>query len=804
VNERFIKDFTEYISEIANSFKGVFTSSDLIKKMKLGDRRMKEIIAELILSVAEEGNFVFFNPGKNKSGEDVYMGRKFFENRLSQSFGKAESIIDENETHSIFEKITGSKEYDSRKIIQYIKNYTSLIRFDERSRSGPLTLNLYRFLMQERDVFVTQDTINLMYVRPFGEGVKKEKFSLFSKKKEENSSGVTSTDMVRTAFSLMFRDLGQLIIRKRDLFNSTEFRRYFSNIDLNKSFDEILKTVYNYGIVIDKELISLFPENWLDLDGISRQLSKIGFEKGCVENILSHYSFLNQKEKEMLISYFLVPKTESKVKLDIIKSISVTGDDEKSVKNDKDFAETVFEPDEKEESKSLSKPDMEMEEEVDILMTEPLDDEEMQTDFVAEAEQEEDLTDDSVSESEEAEDISGIQVDFEAPDIAEATETEEISSSEENIIPSEIEEVPEVPVKAAAEEENEDEDDEIIIVKPEIDEEIESEPEKVYEEETEEIKEKDNDFIIIEDQDEEEITEDNSKFEDDSGNEKSEDNIMEISDFESEKAEDDILLSDEKDEIMEITDENEILSKFDEERNDISEFNSDDLVFDDTENELNDFENIEELKEEESEDVFFTGISGEKTGEFSRGKLFDFVEELNKEDRFLLIRILDAITMEEGYFDLDIIRLELAERLGETGLITYNSEQDFSVRIRRNLAVSYEVFREIKLDIGDIISSTSYPEQEEKQVVEEEKKEISGLEDLSGKSITFITVDENLRLEIEKIAQEVGFELFDGLAYRPDFAVFDKESEYLIPIAKNSSIPIVSFKEFKKMLKIQE
>ncbi len=71
---------------------------------------------------------------------------------------------------------------------------------------------------------------------------------------------------------------------------------------------------------------------------------------------------------------------------------------------------------------------------------------------------------------------------------------------------------------------------------------------------------------------------------------------------------------------------------------------------------------------------------------------------------------------------------------------------------------------------------------------------------LRGKIISVLTDNEELSVKIGLLSGITGFELRDSLAYMPDIAVFDRDFEYLMPIAKNTGVKVYMMHEFLKLL----
>ncbi len=804
VKREFMSEFTEYLSEVSNSFKGTFTSSDLMGRFKLGDKKFREIVALLIEEIVENGKIKLFSPGKNKSGDSIYMGWKYFEIKLMENFSNAKSILDENETYGIFEKITGCKEPEMKNVLKFIENYTSMIRFDERSRSGPVMLNLYRFILPSQEVFVTQDTMNLMYVRPFGDESKEEKPSFFSKRKKSVSSGVTSTDMVKTAFSLMFEDLGQIVILKDELFDSPSFRRYFANIDLKRTFDEILKSVYDYGVTIDERLISLFPENWLDIENISRQIDKIesGEKESVIKNMLMQYSFVNEKETETLIKYFLTPARGK----NLLESFSVNYGQQLD-----DKGETIFESEtpwnlEDEAIKSPKFEESQQKNSGDSAVFENIFKSETPENLEMEEE-----TNENSEFTESQQEVSGDPVVFEIKDSEDRvgisgreiyTPEEELSFGNDN-----LNNYPDYKEINSAETSDSDE----------LSDESDGTGKRLYDDyagETSaveknasvkgdtyftELENSGNDIVFSEKGTHSEI--ENTDVPEGKNKPSSDEDLNFLIDDASYKSQ---MHKDEEEydiagasssSVSELNEHAELLS---------DDFN---MIKEGTNSFAEGTNSVTEKEAEPADFKFKANIpvdGGIETTETEyTDRLYDFIDDADRENRFLLIRILDALSIDEGYYDMDILCIDTAEKLSETGVFVYKDMDSF-VRIFRNSNLSYDYFMDLKDKLNDKIMS----EEEKRRITGANKNtggetDIDDIKSLCGKSITFITVDEDLRDKVERIGMEIGFEIFDGLAYKPDFAVFDKESEYLVPIAKNSEIPVMDFLKFKKMLNLQ-
>ncbi len=75
---------------------------------------------------------------------------------------------------------------------------------------------------------------------------------------------------------------------------------------------------------------------------------------------------------------------------------------------------------------------------------------------------------------------------------------------------------------------------------------------------------------------------------------------------------------------------------------------------------------------------------------------------------------------------------------------------------------------------------------------------------LDGKIISVLTDNQEKWLKIKMLSEEIGFELRDGLAYKPEIAVFDEGFSHLEPIAKNTGAIIMHIDEFMSRLGLSD
>jgi len=100
-------------------------------------------------------------------------------------------------------------------------------------------------------------------------------------------------------------------------------------------------------------------------------------------------------------------------------------------------------------------------------------------------------------------------------------------------------------------------------------------------------------------------------------------------------------------------------------------------------------------------------------------------------------------------------------------------------------------------------------EGQQSEVDDESKAEspsshIENTKQFSGKVISVLTENQEKWLKIKMLSDVIGFELRDGLAYKPEIAVFDEGFSHLEPIAKSIGATILHINEFYHLLGLRD
>ncbi len=264
--------FCELIHDICSQLKNKFTSKDIHRKLKIKHNQLKKIIDEWIAFSVSQDKIELINSGKSKNGEITFMTYDYFQKILQQKMSELDFQLDENKTYLFLRELSQTDDPNIAQLIDKIEKFAfPLVRFDKGSRNVPIVLNLYKNGVPQRLVNVTQSIVDgLASESNEISEIKTAKKAIF-KVDRTDKKGYDNRSIVMSAFSLMIMEIGKLVLSKEDIVNSRGYKVYFNTLDF-EILKELIKTVYPFALCLKQDYISLFPENWLDIKRIKKQI----------------------------------------------------------------------------------------------------------------------------------------------------------------------------------------------------------------------------------------------------------------------------------------------------------------------------------------------------------------------------------------------------------------------------------------------------------------------------------------------------------------------------------------------------
>ncbi len=750
-------EFISLINNICSDFTGRFSTNDLFKKLKIKSPMMKNIVREWLLELIENNRLGFQSIGKDKKGKTLLINKKRFTELMRKELMKQPFLLNENQTYNFLQSLAGSKDFNIGQLRSSVENTGApLVRFDEGSRKVPIMLNLYKHLVPERKVYVSHDVVNMMYIKhpDSKKKSKPKKGSLFSKDSEKPAEE-SPRNVITTAFTLLFSELGKLIITKKEVTESRAYKVYFSALDDYKAFLKLLKEIYDYSPVITDDFISLFPENWLDPQLLQKRLEPENTES--LEKFAAYcnrfLSFLNQDEIQVLYSL-------------IREEPAATGSEEQT-------AEETSVQEEVSEKEGTSGSDTATETETDHTPTKS-NPEVLEKEVTPEKETTADGSD-TVNEDAQTEETEPPEAPTEKKEVLESLIVDDTKKKKKPQEPAE---------------------------------------KKPKKEKNEKKKNNSNSFLdsmII--QEEEKAKNENEPKQEQESEEEIAAGIKFI-DHTKESKEEPVPKPTEREE-LETADlnkaEKHILIRIVESTNISSGY----FLFDREEKE--DFKDLinrlrrskEFILKDEADRIKVKRNNAIPASRFRKMKT-EAEEAIMKDGE----EEPDARQKKEATPDSDKQATEDHEEkeLQEKMTVETNPDDIQPGEFDEDFLVDEEEESDNNsMDEGDVSKETpdlednqSKPEEEKEEETTKKEREKTENENqakfLEGKVISILTEDEEAWLKIEMLSKMHNFEIRDGLAYSPDIAVFDQEFKHLEPIAKNSGALVMDLKTFKAKL----
>lgn len=289
--------FCELIHDTCSQLKNKFTSKDIHKKLKIRNNPLKKILNEWVISSIIHNKIELINTGKNKNGEITFMTWSYFKKALQQKTSVLDFQLDENKTYLFLREISQTDDPNVEQLTRKIENFSSpLIRFDKGSRNTPIILNLYKNIVPLRLVTVTQSVVDALASESHEVSESQKAKKVILKEGRTNKKGYDNQSIVISAFSLMITEIGKLVFTKEDIINSRGYKVYFNSLDF-EIIKDLIKTVYPFSPYLENNYICLFPENWLDIKRIQKQI----LEEDPESFLRNNYPYINDGEIKTLL-----------------------------------------------------------------------------------------------------------------------------------------------------------------------------------------------------------------------------------------------------------------------------------------------------------------------------------------------------------------------------------------------------------------------------------------------------------------------------------------------------------------------
>jgi len=291
--------FASLVNRYSENLKDKFTSSDIISRFHIKDRELQKILSKWIAELVEASELDLIMTGKNENGDFMFMRGELFDRVLKNKLNQLDNLLNENQTYAFLQEISGSKDVNLSLLRSEIeRKMNPLVRFDEGSRNMPVILNLCKYIIPETNVFINDEILQKYDLTPQkieteSKKVKKIMFSATSKNKEGDAE-----DIIVTAFSMLLQEAGKLILTREDIEKTRAYRVFFSSMAF-ETLQKLAKIVYKYSPLTGNDFISFYPENWLDIKIISEQIEKEGELSPAMtidELVKQRYAFLTEPE----------------------------------------------------------------------------------------------------------------------------------------------------------------------------------------------------------------------------------------------------------------------------------------------------------------------------------------------------------------------------------------------------------------------------------------------------------------------------------------------------------------------------
>ncbi|MEA1885048.1 MAG: hypothetical protein U9N62_11100 [Thermotogota bacterium] len=304
------KQFKELLNKLLENKNGQFSSTFLFKRLKVKNKKLMVILSEWIDQLIEQEKVDLIHTGKNKKDEILYMTKDFFLEKLKQRLLTFDFLSDENATFSFLSCVSETQYINTDLLVDKIQGLLCpLVRFVKGSRDVPIMLNLYKIFAPERMINISEQMMKKIESESegFSESKQVKKVMFKSRKKQQND--LSTYQIILTALSNILLEKNKLILTKKEMMDSRGYKVFFKSPNFS-AFVDLIQKIYPFKPYVKDDLISFYPENWIDIDQIKLQIKK---EK-CEPFLQKNFDFLSKAEiitlKEILAPNYHVSEVK--------------------------------------------------------------------------------------------------------------------------------------------------------------------------------------------------------------------------------------------------------------------------------------------------------------------------------------------------------------------------------------------------------------------------------------------------------------------------------------------------------------
>lgn len=323
------KQFKELLNKLLLNKKGQFSSAYLFKCLKVKNKELMVILSEWIDQLIKQEKVDLINTGKSKKDETLYMTKVFFLEKLKQHLLTFDFLSDENATFSFLSRVTETQHINTDLLVDKIQKFLCpLVKFVKGSRDVPIMFNLYKIFVPERMINISEQMMENIgsESRSFSESKQVKKVMFKSEKNQQHL--FSNYQIILTALSYILLEKGKLILTKSEIRESRGYKVFFNSPKFS-TFTDLIQKIYPFRPYVKDDLISFYPENWLDIDQIKLQIKN----ERCEDFLQKNFDFLD-KEEVLTLKKVLTPHQQaSKVK----KNLTDEEENSKIEKNEKTF-----------------------------------------------------------------------------------------------------------------------------------------------------------------------------------------------------------------------------------------------------------------------------------------------------------------------------------------------------------------------------------------------------------------------------------------------------------------------------------
>ncbi len=306
--------FRELLNKLLLNKKGQFNSTYLFKHLKVKNKELILILTEWIDQLIKNEKVDLIDTGKNKKDETLFMTKDFFLERLKQRLLTSDFLSDENTTLSFLSSVTETQNINRDLLVDKIQKFLCpLIKFAKGSRDVPIMFNLYKIFVPERMINISEQMMENIgsEAKSFSESKQVKKMMFKSGKNQQHV--FSNHQIILTAFSYILLEKGKLILTKNEITNSRGYKVFFNSPKFYV-FTDLIQRIYPFKPYAKDDLISFYPENWIDIDQIKLQIKNEKPE----DFLQNNFDFLDKEEIITLKNVLTTNHHPSEVKKDMI------------------------------------------------------------------------------------------------------------------------------------------------------------------------------------------------------------------------------------------------------------------------------------------------------------------------------------------------------------------------------------------------------------------------------------------------------------------------------------------------------